>query len=68
MYFVLFQDELWEKKCNKIVEFCLQTILALNKAEYAELALKLFLHGTLAIGQIKFANCEDTAYEFLTQV
>ncbi|KAL1115285.1 hypothetical protein AAG570_007316 [Ranatra chinensis] len=61
------QDDMWDKKCGKILQFCHQTIMALVKAEYADLALRLFLHGTLAIGQIRFTNYETIAYEFLSQ-
>ncbi|KAK9512960.1 hypothetical protein O3M35_001260 [Rhynocoris fuscipes] len=61
------EDELWEKKCLKIFEYCHKTILALVKAEYAELSIRLFLQGTLAIGEIRFENYETIAYEFLSQ-
>ncbi|XP_014246771.1 vacuolar protein sorting-associated protein 35 isoform X2 [Cimex lectularius] len=61
------EDELWEKKCLKIFQYCHQTIMELVKAEFAELALRLFLQGTLAIGEIRFANYETIAYEFLSQ-
>lgn len=61
------EDEVWSKKCTKIFQFCYQTIVALVKAEYAELALRLFLQGTLAIGEICFENYETIAYEFLSQ-
>ncbi|BES91758.1 vacuolar protein sorting [Nesidiocoris tenuis] len=61
------QDELWEKKCLKIFQYCHQTILDLVKADYPELSLRLFLQGTLAIGEIRFANYETIAYEFLSQ-
>jgi len=61
------EDENWQKKCGKIFQFCHQTITALTKAELAELPLRLFLHGALAIGQIQFENHESVAYEFLSQ-
>ncbi|RZF33303.1 hypothetical protein LSTR_LSTR007648 [Laodelphax striatellus] len=61
------QDELWQKKCQKIFQFCHQTITALTKAELAELPLRLFLQGALAINRMQFDNHETVAYEFLTQ-
>ncbi|XP_045469525.1 vacuolar protein sorting-associated protein 35 isoform X2 [Harmonia axyridis] len=60
-------DERWDKKCQKIFQFCHQTIMALVKAELAELPLRLFLQGALAIDQIKFDNHETVAYEFMSQ-
>uniref|UniRef100_T1ISA6 Vacuolar protein sorting-associated protein 35 n=1 Tax=Strigamia maritima TaxID=126957 RepID=T1ISA6_STRMM len=61
------QDEKWERKCQKIFQFCHQTISALIKAELAELPLRLFLQGALAAGQIGFENFETIAYEFMSQ-
>ncbi|KAL3286540.1 hypothetical protein HHI36_001045 [Cryptolaemus montrouzieri] len=60
-------DDKWDKKCQKIFQFCHQTIMALVKAELAELPLRLFLQGALAIDQIKFENHETVAYEFMSQ-
>ncbi|XP_011303901.1 vacuolar protein sorting-associated protein 35 isoform X1 [Fopius arisanus] len=61
------QDEMWQKKCQKIFQFCHATITALMKAELAELPLRLFLQGALAIGEIRFDNFEMVAYEFMSQ-
>ncbi|RUS77064.1 hypothetical protein EGW08_015176 [Elysia chlorotica] len=61
------EDENWEKKCQKIFQFCHQTIGALIKAEQAEIPLRLFLQGSLVAGQIGFENSETVAYEFLSQ-
>ncbi|CAG9570849.1 unnamed protein product [Danaus chrysippus] len=61
------QDEMWEKKCQKIFQFCHQTISLLVKAELAELPLRLYLQGALAISEIGFANHETIAYEYLSQ-
>ncbi|KAK9886294.1 hypothetical protein WA026_015805 [Henosepilachna vigintioctopunctata] len=61
------QDEKWDRKCQKIFQFCHQTVMALVKAELAELPLRLFLQGALAIDQIKFENHETVAYEFMSQ-
>ncbi|KAI8759591.1 vacuolar protein sorting-associated protein 35 [Biomphalaria glabrata] len=61
------EDENWEKKCQKIFQFCHQTIGALIKAEQAEIPLRLFLQGALVAGQIGFENSETVAYEFLSQ-
>ncbi|CAH1280721.1 unnamed protein product [Diabrotica balteata] len=60
-------DDKWDKKCTKIFQFCHQTITALVKAELAELPLRLFLQGALAIDQIGFENHETVAYEFMSQ-
>lgn len=62
------QDDKWEKKCQKIFQFCHQTIGALIKAELAELPLRLFLQGALVISQMEFENHETVAYEFMSQV
>ena len=67
-YFFLSQDENWEKKCQKIFQFCHQTIGALIKAEQAEIPLRLFLQGAMAAGRIGFDNHETVAYEFMSQV
>lgn len=64
----LWQDDKWEKKCQKIFSFAHQTISALIKAELAELPLRLFLQGALAAGEIGFENHETVAYEFMSQV
>ncbi|CAH0760157.1 unnamed protein product [Diatraea saccharalis] len=61
------QDEMWEKKCQKIFQFCHQTITMLAKAELAELPLRLYLQGALAISEIGFSNHETIAYEYLSQ-
>ncbi|XP_031339973.1 vacuolar protein sorting-associated protein 35 isoform X1 [Photinus pyralis] len=61
------EDSMWEKKCQKIFQFTHSTITALVKAELAELPLRLFLQGALAINQIGFENHETVAYEFLSQ-
>jgi len=60
-------DDKWDKKCQKIFQFCHQTICALSKAEYAELSLRLFLQGALAADQQRFTNAETVAYEFMSQ-
>ena len=61
-------DDKWDKKCQKIFQFCHQTITALAKAEYAELSLRLFLQGSLVADQTGFSNSETVAYEFMSQV
>ncbi|XP_050301165.1 vacuolar protein sorting-associated protein 35 isoform X3 [Anthonomus grandis grandis] len=61
------KEEKWDKKCTKIFQFCHQTITALVKAELAELPLRLFLQGALAIDQIGFENHETVGYEFMSQ-
>ncbi|UYV66973.1 VPS35 [Cordylochernes scorpioides] len=62
------EDEMWGKKCEKIFEFCNQTINALIEADMAELPMRLFLQGALAMDQIRFPAHETMAYEFITQV
>ena len=66
--FNLSQDEMWEKKCEKIFTFCHQCIAALVKAELAELPLRLFLQAALAVSQVTFGTHETLAYEFVSQV
>lgn len=61
------EDDKWDKKCQKIFQFCHQTIAALAKAEYAELSLRLFLQGALVADQAGFSNAETVAYEFMSQ-
>ena len=58
------QDDRWMKKCERIFQFCLQTIMALTKVT-PELSLRLFLQGALTADQIGF---EAIAYEFFSQV
>jgi len=64
----LWQDDKWDKKCQKIFQFCHQTIGALIKAEFAELSLRLFLQGALTASQVNFETQETVAYEFMSQV
>lgn len=64
----MLQDDKWQKKCQKIFQFCHGTISALTKAELDELPLRLFLQGALAISRIPFENQESVAYEFMSQV
>ena len=52
------------KKCERIFQFCLQTINALTKVK-PELSLRLFLQGALAADQV---GSETITYEFITQV
>nr|CAG4647651.1 EOG090X00QE [Moina brachiata]SVE92840.1 EOG090X00QE [Moina brachiata] len=61
------QDELWQKKCEKIFTFCHQCIAGLVKAELADLPLRLFLQAALAICKIPFETHETLAYEFVSQ-
>jgi vacuolar protein sorting-associated protein 35 len=61
------KDELWEKKCQKIVQFCHSTISQLTTDE-PELALRLYLQGALCINQISYSSHEAIAYDFMTQV
>ncbi|KAK2704166.1 vacuolar protein sorting-associated protein 35-like [Artemia franciscana] len=61
------EDPNWDKKCQKIFTFCHQTILALIKADLAELPLRLFLQGALAVNRVPFETQETVAYEFVSQ-
>ncbi|XP_017837677.1 vacuolar protein sorting-associated protein 35 isoform X1 [Drosophila busckii] len=61
------EDENWDKKCQKIVQYCHSTISALAKADLPDLALRLYLQGALVIGEIRYTNHETVAYEFMTQ-
>lgn len=61
------EDENWDKKCQKIIQFCHTTITSIAKAELPDLALRLFLQGALCIGQIGYSNHEAVAYDFMTQ-
>lgn len=61
------EDDNWDKKCNKIFQFCRSTINALSKADLAELPLRLFLQGALTASEINFSNQELVAYEFMSQ-
>lgn len=62
------QDSKWDKKCQKIFQFCHSTIGALIKSEQNELSLRLFLQGSVVAGQIEFESAESIAYEFFSQV
>eukprot|EP00052_Salpingoeca_macrocollata_P007729 m.61840 g.61840 ORF g.61840 m.61840 type:complete len:791 (+) comp16225_c1_seq1:53-2425(+) len=61
------EDDMWAKKVHKIYQFVHQTITALSKAEFQELALRLFLQAALAAGQVDFEKSETIAYEFMSQ-
>lgn len=61
------EDALWEKKCQKILEFCHQAISVLAKQELSDLALRLYLQGALCIDQIQYENHETVAYDFITR-
>lgn len=62
------EDELWDKKCQKILQYCHSTIAVLSRADLPELALRLYLQGALVIGKIAYTNHESVAYDFMTQV
>lgn len=63
------QDEKWDKKCDKIFAFCLQTISAFVKAEMFEMSLRLYLQGALAADrQDGYDGRENIAYEYISQV
>lgn len=64
MHSLTLQDARWDKKCDRIFQFCLQTINALTKVK-PELSLRLFLQGALTADQIA---SETVTYEFISQV
>lgn len=59
--------EQWDKKCQKILQFCHNTITALARSDLPDLALRLFLQGALVVGQLGYTNHETVAYDFMTQ-
>lgn len=61
------EDEMWDKKCQKIIQYCHSTIGVIAKTELPELALRLYLQGALCIGNIGYSNHEAVAYDFMTQ-
>ena len=58
------QDPKWLHKCQKIFQFCLQTLMALTKHK-PEVSLRLYLQGGLAADRVRN---ETITYEFLAQV
>jgi len=60
-------DPNWEKKMKKIFTFCHQIISGLAKAEFTDLALRLFLQAALTANSVEFEATESIAYEFWTQ-
>lgn len=60
----ILQDERWLKKCERIFQFSLQTVMALAK-EAPSVALRLFLQGALTADQV---GNETITYEFISQV
>lgn len=61
------EDAKWSKKCQKIFQFCHQTITVLAKLELFEVSVRLFLQGALAVARTPFDNSEQVAYEYMTQ-
>lgn len=61
------EDPVWEKKLKKIFTFCHQIISGLAKAEFHDLALRLFLQAALTANTVEFESTESIAYEFWTQ-
>ena len=47
------EDDKWEKKVAKIFQFCHATIAALVKADMAELPLRMYLQGVLALDKVR---------------
>ncbi|CAF1262535.1 unnamed protein product, partial [Didymodactylos carnosus] len=61
------QDEKWEKKCQKLFQFCNQCLTILTKPESNDLPLRLYLQGSLTASEIGTESTETIAYEFLSQ-
>jgi len=57
--------ETWERVGKRIFKFAHETVLALAKTDYKEMAMRLFLQCAKAASSASF---EVIAYEFLTQV
>ncbi|CRL06873.1 CLUMA_CG019462, isoform A [Clunio marinus] len=49
-------DENWDKKCQKIIQFCHSTITSIAKAELPDLALRLFLQADQCRGVVTCAS------------
>jgi len=58
-------EETWERVGKRIFKFAHETVLALAKTDFKEMAMRLFLQCAKAASS---ANFETIAYEFLTQV
>lgn len=56
-------DEMWDKKCQRIFQFCQQTVAVLAKAKCSDLALRLFLQCALAGSVVGFDN---VCYEYVS--
>ena len=52
------EDDKWEKKVAKIFQFCHATIAALVKADMAELPLRMYLQGVLALDKVIDSTCQ----------
>eukprot|EP00040_Diaphanoeca_grandis_P038957 m.257797 g.257797 ORF g.257797 m.257797 type:complete len:803 (-) comp35728_c0_seq1:446-2854(-) len=60
-------DPAVEKKAEKIFKFIHQTIVALSKADYTDLALRMFLQAALTADRTSFEKSETYTYEFMSQ-
>lgn len=60
-------DKTVEKKAEKIFKFIHQTIVALSKADYNDLALRMFLQAALTSDRTSFEKSETYTYEFMSQ-
>eukprot|EP00005_Dracoamoeba_jomungandri_P001243 CAMPEP_0174251206 /NCGR_PEP_ID=MMETSP0439-20130205/1106_1 /TAXON_ID=0 /ORGANISM="Stereomyxa ramosa, Strain Chinc5" /LENGTH=795 /DNA_ID=CAMNT_0015331467 /DNA_START=31 /DNA_END=2418 /DNA_ORIENTATION=- len=58
-------DEQWNRVGKRVFKFAHETVTALARTDYKELAMRLFLQCAKAASTAKF---ETIAYEFLTQV
>eukprot|EP00039_Didymoeca_costata_P001204 m.50570 g.50570 ORF g.50570 m.50570 type:complete len:795 (-) comp10679_c1_seq1:122-2506(-) len=61
------EDDMWQKKLKKIFTFCHQIITGLVKADYHDLAFRLFLQAALGANKTSFDATESIAYEFMSQ-
>ncbi|KAL5248608.1 hypothetical protein ACHWQZ_G017700 [Mnemiopsis leidyi] len=61
------EDEKWEKKVCKILQYINSLLSALVKAEYWDLALRLFLQSALICDLMGIQTAETIAYEFVSR-
>jgi len=61
------EDEKWEKKVCKILQYINSLLAVLVKAELWDLSLRLFLQAALACDLMGIQTAETIAYEFVSQ-
>jgi len=61
------EDDKWEKKVLKILQYVNTLLAILVKAEYWELSLRLFLQSALVCDMVGLEAAESISYEFVSQ-